>query len=166
MISDTGGAEITIAYGDTFHHANDHVWLLIGYNVYMQFEVPQFIEIEDKIIGPFTWKQFVYLAGGAGILIVLYLSVPFVFFILFGLPFAALAAGLAFHQINNRPLSIFLESSINHLIKTKSYRWRREVPQSNGEGDAPVDPPPDLTLAQKKSINSLSRRLELHHAEH
>ena len=32
----------------------------------MQFQVPQFIEIEDKIIGPFTVKQFIYLVGGAG----------------------------------------------------------------------------------------------------
>jgi hypothetical protein len=32
----------------------------------MQFQVPQFLDVEDKIIGPFTIKQFLYLAGGAG----------------------------------------------------------------------------------------------------
>jgi len=32
----------------------------------MRFEVPQFIEVEDKIFGPFTWKQFIYLMGGEG----------------------------------------------------------------------------------------------------
>ena len=32
----------------------------------MQFQVPQFIEIEDKIIGPFTGRQFAFLLGGFG----------------------------------------------------------------------------------------------------
>jgi hypothetical protein len=29
----------------------------------MQFRVPQFIDIEDKLFGPLTFKQFIYLAG-------------------------------------------------------------------------------------------------------
>ena len=33
----------------------------------MMFSVPQFIDVEDKIIGPLTLKQFIYLAGGAGL---------------------------------------------------------------------------------------------------
>ncbi|TSC61742.1 MAG: SsrA-binding protein, partial [Parcubacteria group bacterium Athens0416_74] len=32
----------------------------------MQFQVPQFIEVEDKIVGPLTFKQFVFIAGGLG----------------------------------------------------------------------------------------------------
>ena len=32
----------------------------------MQFQVPQFLDVEDKIVGPFTIKQFIYLAGGVG----------------------------------------------------------------------------------------------------
>ena len=38
----------------------------------MQFKVPQFLDIEDKIFGPFTFKEFVYLAGGAGLCFILY----------------------------------------------------------------------------------------------
>ena len=30
----------------------------------MQFQVPQFIEVEDKIFGPLTFKQFIYMGGG------------------------------------------------------------------------------------------------------
>ena len=43
----------------------------------MQFQVPQFIEIEDKIFGPLTFKQFIYLAGGVGASIVLWLYIPY-----------------------------------------------------------------------------------------
>lgn len=111
----------------------------------MQFEVPQFIEIEDKIIGPLTWRQFIYLAGAGGILIILYLTVPFIFIIIIGLPFTALAAALAFHKVNNRPLSIFLESSINYLTKTKLYLWKREETQAIIEKTETVSPTHDLS---------------------
>ena len=43
----------------------------------MQFQVPQFIEIEDKIFGPLTFKQFIYLAGGGGLCFLLYTILPF-----------------------------------------------------------------------------------------
>ena len=29
----------------------------------MQFQVPQFIDVENKIIGPLSLRQFLYLAG-------------------------------------------------------------------------------------------------------
>ncbi len=129
----------------------------------MRFEVPQFIEIEDKIIGPLTWKQFVYLAGGAGILIVLYLTLPFTFFVILALPLGAFSASLAFHKVNNRPFSIFLESFVNYFTKNKLYLWRKSDVQSVSEkmerDFADVQP---LTFANKKSINSLSKKLELH----
>ncbi len=38
----------------------------------MQFKVPQFLDIEDKIFGPFTFREFVYLAGAAGLCYVFY----------------------------------------------------------------------------------------------
>lgn len=37
----------------------------------MQFQVPQFIEVEDKIFGPLTFKQFVYIAGGVALMYLL-----------------------------------------------------------------------------------------------
>src|SRR3990172_12458701 len=42
----------------------------------MQFQVPQFIEIEDKIFGPLTFKQFIYVAGGAGACYLLWRVLP------------------------------------------------------------------------------------------
>lgn len=130
----------------------------------MRFEVPQFIEIEDKIIGPLTWKQFVYLAGGAGVLIILKIALPFIFFVIIGNPFAVLAATLAFNRINNRPFSIFLESFLNYMRKTKLYLWRKETPQTIIEKTAVTEesPSPSLNFNQKQSINSLSRKLEHH----
>ncbi len=128
----------------------------------MRFEVPQFIEIEDKIIGPLTWKQFIYLAGGVGLLIVLYFTLPFTFFVLFGLPLIGLSASLAFHRINNRPFSIFLESLISYFSKGKLYLWRKDAIQTIAEKTETVETSANLSFTSKGSINSLSRKLELH----
>jgi hypothetical protein len=42
----------------------------------MRFQVPQFTDVEDKIVGPLTLKQFVYLAGAGGGCIILYSFLP------------------------------------------------------------------------------------------
>jgi len=69
----------------------------------MRYEVPQFIEIEDKIVGPLTWKQFVFLAGGAGGAVLLWLSLPPLIAIFLIVPIAVLALALAFYKYNQRP---------------------------------------------------------------
>jgi len=129
----------------------------------MRFEVPQFIEIEDKIIGPLTWKQFIYLAGGSGILLVLFLSTPLIIFAIIGLPIGALAFSLAFHKINNRPFSIFLESFVNYLTNTKLYLWRKEQEQSIVYKETEeVMPISTLSYTHKGSLSSLANKLEHH----
>ncbi|HEU4677400.1 MAG TPA: PrgI family protein [Candidatus Paceibacterota bacterium] len=127
----------------------------------MRFEVPQFIEIEDKIIGPLTWKQFVYVAGGVGILVILWVSLPTLLFLLFGLPFGILAGSLAFHRVNNRPFSIFLESFLSYAGKGKLYLWRKDAEQSVIERTDTSDVAvPKLEFANRNSIHELSRKLE------
>lgn len=133
----------------------------------MRFEVPQFIEVEDKIVGPFTWKQFVYLAGGAGMLIILKLLLPFFIFLLLALPVMGLAGFLAFYRINNRPFSAFLESFAHFVTKDRLYLWRKQEQQTITGKERPVvsfydyeDPLPPVD-AKKGSLAALSRKLEL-----
>jgi PrgI family protein len=130
----------------------------------MRFEVPQFIEVEDKIVGPLTWKQFVYIAGGAGILIALYLYVPFLLFALFGIPIGALAGFLAFHRVNNRPFSIFLESAVNYFRKSKLYLWRKEEEQTIIQYSDNAKAP-NTAVSDKKRLTSLAEKLEFYSLE-
>ncbi len=133
----------------------------------MQFEVPQFIEIEDKIIGPFTWRQFLYLGGGGGAAVVIFLVAPFFIFVLIGLPLGILAAALAFFPVNNRPFSYFLEAIYTYLTRQKLYLWRQKreiVHKQNFVPTATIDNPiirSHPSGQPKKDIVSLSRRLEL-----
>ncbi len=91
----------------------------------MRYQVPQFIEVEDKIFGPFTFKQFVYMAGGAGICFIAYRAVPLFWAILIMLPAGGFAAALAFYRPNNRPFINTIESAFNYLITQKLYIWRK-----------------------------------------
>ena len=130
----------------------------------MRFTVPQFIEIEDKIFGPLTWKQFLYVGGGFGMSAVLFLTAPFIIFLLFGLPIALLAAALAFYPINNRPFSVFLESMFNYFTGQREYYWRQTgTDQVYAKKTARTD---DAAASKEKSVGggkvaSLARRLEL-----
>lgn len=133
----------------------------------MRFEVPQFIEIEDRIFGPFTWRQFLYLGGGVGMGVVLFLTTPFIVFILVGLPLGGLALALAFFPINNRPFSYFLEAVFDYLRSERLYLWRRggEVLYKDFTPTS-TDPlltvqPTTATRTNKTSISALARKLEM-----
>ena len=62
------------------------------YKIIMQFQVPQFIEVEDKIFGPLTLKEFLYLGGGIGMAVVLFIFVPFK---IISIPLALVAVAFA-----------------------------------------------------------------------
>jgi len=129
----------------------------------MRFEVPQFIEIEDKIFGPFTWKQFVYLCGGIGIAAVTFFAMPLYIFVILGLPAAILAFLLAFYPVNNRPFSIFLESVVHFYKSNRIYYWRKkEANTYSNVKDIPAETTPVVSPTKTSSgINSLARKLEL-----
>jgi hypothetical protein len=89
----------------------------------MQFQVPQFIEVEDKIFGPLTFKQFIYVAGGAGAAYLLWRMLPLWLAGPLILSIGGLAAALAFLQWNGRPFILALENGFYYLIKSKLYLW-------------------------------------------
>lgn len=92
----------------------------------MNFQVPQFIEIEDKIFGPFTFKQFLYLAGSGGAAFIEWVYIPMRFLaILFIVPTVALGLLLAFYKVNNRPFVLTLEAAVKYYIANKLYIWKR-----------------------------------------
>lgn len=92
----------------------------------MQFQVPQFIEVEDKIFGPLTLKQFIYLAGGVGISVALYFLIPVkILAIVLGAPFLALALALAFYRVNGKAFVDVMEAAISFWLKNKLYIWKK-----------------------------------------
>ena len=91
----------------------------------MQFKVPQFLDIEDKIFGPFTFRQFVYLAGGAGICFVLYKLMGLFLGALPIIPIAGFSLALAFYRPNNKPFINMVEASAKYIVQDKLYIWKK-----------------------------------------
>ena len=93
----------------------------------MQYQVPQFIDVEDKIFGPFTFKQFIYMIGGISLAYIIYRFIPSI--ILSAIPMIVVLAFsgiLAFYRVNNRPFINVLESAFKYSIGAKLYLWRKD----------------------------------------
>jgi len=98
----------------------------------MQFQVPQFIEVEDKIFGPLSFKQFLYLAGGGGLSFIIYQSLPLFFAILLIAPVLAFSVALAFYKMNSKPFIEIVESALKYVSGGKLYIWKKS-PKKKGE---------------------------------
>jgi len=123
----------------------------------MRFQVPQFIEVESKIFGPLTLKQFIYLAGGAGIIFLLYISLPFFLTLVFGLPVAALAIALAFYKVNNQPFIKVIENALRFSSASKVYIWKKAGLNQKAVARKEKAPPqiyvPKLTKSKLKDLS-------------
>ncbi|MCX6701870.1 MAG: PrgI family protein [Candidatus Zambryskibacteria bacterium] len=109
----------------------------------MRYQVPQFIEIEDKIIGPLTIKQFVYLVGGGGMAFIFYTFLPIYISIFLIAGIIPLSLALAFYKINNKPFIDFLESAFVYYTKQNLYIWKKET-----RNKAIATTAPDTTVNQ------------------
>ena len=92
----------------------------------MQFKVPQFIDMEDKVFGNLSFKQFVYLAGGGGLAYMSIRILPIYIAILVAPAIAGLALALTFVKINGKPFSHALESYVRYHSKSKLYLWKKQ----------------------------------------
>ncbi|HVV15186.1 MAG TPA: PrgI family protein [Candidatus Paceibacterota bacterium] len=91
----------------------------------MRYQVPQFIEIEDKIFGPLTLKQFIYLAGGGGLCLIFFSLLPLYLTFILSIPVIVFAAALAFYQVNGRPFIVVLEHAFGYMFGHKLYLWKQ-----------------------------------------
>lgn len=105
----------------------------------MQFRVPQFIDIEDKLFGPFTFRQFVYMVGGGGLIYIVYKLLPIWVSIFIIIPVAVLSFLLVFYKINEKPFIYYLQAAVNYAISSKLYLWKQRLvkPSENKEEKAP-----------------------------
>src|SRR3989344_2768962 len=92
----------------------------------MKFQVPQFIETETKLIGPFTLKQFLWLASGGAILFLMYMILPVYAFFVLAIPIGGIAVSLAFVKINETPLVNYVMYGLNYFMGPKQYIFKKD----------------------------------------
>jgi len=101
----------------------------------MQFAVPQFIDIEPKIIGPITPKQFIILIVTAGVVFLCYKLSDFMLFVVEALVFGLFGVALAFAKVGHQPIYYFFLNVIQKAREPSLRLWRREyIPTKETEG--------------------------------
>lgn len=128
----------------------------------MQFPVPQFTDVEDKIIGGLSFKQFGIVFLAAVITFAVYTitkNIPITIGVGILLGFPALA--LTFGKLNGRPLYSSAGNFVRFLFGPKIYVFHKQA-QTVSENKAPVTvkeaaPPKDLkaTALKIKELNYL-----------
>ena len=119
----------------------------------MQFNIPQFIDKEDKIVGPFTAKQLGWMFSGGAILLVLWNLLDFSGFILSAIVVVAIVCAFAFYRPYNQTFLNFLLSLFSFATKPKFYLWKR-VPAKNVFGTKS----PIKKSAAKKTEEKISKK--------
>jgi|TARA_B100001971_G_C18142482_1_gene511144 predicted membrane protein len=128
-----------------------------------QFVVPQFIDVEDKIIGPITVRQFIM-----GIVVMMFIFVAYKFadtalFIIEALLLFGLYLLVAFIKINGQHSYIFVLNIVKTLTRPGLRIWMkkpviRQKPSAKKEikeEDVPLPPMP-RKIASQHALSSLA----------
>ena len=99
----------------------------------MEYQVPQFIEVESKIVGPLTLRQFIYVAGAGGLCVIFFSYLHIVLALLLSALVILLAAALAFYKVNNKPFIAILEAGFNYYTGAKFFLWKHGDPSKEKE---------------------------------
>lgn len=130
----------------------------------MRFTVPQFIEREPKIVGPLTFKQFIFIGIAGAICFLLYLTLPFSLFLISSFLFFGGALALAFLEIGGRPLPTVLANFLRYSLTPKMYIWKKKeisikmVEKKKIEREKEEELP--LKIAEKSQLKRLRTKIE------
>ena len=91
----------------------------------MQYQIPQYMEAPDSIIGPFTLKQFGYVVVAGIIIFITYYVLHWVIWLFVGAISMGAALAFAFIKIHGRSLDQVAVSFIKFTLQPKLYLWHR-----------------------------------------
>lgn len=121
-----------------------------------QFVVPQFIDAEDKILGPVSVRQFITFLAGVGLIVVAYqilykLANSAVLFFISAFGIFVLTMTFAVFRVNGRPFHLFILNLMESLRKPTMRLWNNmalEQLQYRREPAPPAPPPTKAPLIQ------------------
>jgi hypothetical protein len=96
-----------------------------------QYKVPQDVEAEDKLLGPFTFRQFIYLlivAGMCGAAWALFQIFPLLAII--PVPVIIFFGALALPLKKDQPMEIYLGAIVSFHLKPRKRKWQAGYPNS------------------------------------
>lgn len=129
----------------------------------MMSNVPQFIDIEDKVAGPLTWRQLLWVIAMGIILLVLYNMLPGIVFIVVAIPIVLFFSALAFYRPQGQPLISFLGHGFFFFFRPKVAVWERPVtrPRAVSTAKPQHQVEPDHTKGvSREELRNLAKMLD------
>lgn len=128
-----------------------------------KFVVPQFIDKEDKILGPITVRQFLICLGATFVAFLEYRILTLPYFIAMFVPTAGLAGVFAFLKVNGQPFHIFFINFLQTTVRPKLRVWHKELTDSELKAilAKPAEVPKPAPRAKSRPESSRLRDLAL-----
>jgi hypothetical protein len=135
----------------------------------MQYKVPQNVDIEDRVIGNLSLRQFIILLMGIGLLLVLYFILvgPFrIIFWLFALIIGSVTIAFAFVKYGDQKLEIFVMSALKTFTNPRLRVWKkdeetnREIPEQVAKAPEEKKPPKKSLAEAKNDLENLAQLVD------
>ncbi len=97
--------------------------------VIMQQQIPQFIEEENKFLGPLSFRQFFVLLCGAGVIVFIWFIglVPIYRYLLAGVV-GSLTIAIVFLKPGGRPAAAYIASMFRYIFRPHILLWKTQKP--------------------------------------
>ena len=122
----------------------------------MRYQLPQYLEVEDRIFGPFTLKQFLFVGGGVGGAYAAWAILPSPLGVIAAILIVGLCGALGFGQMNGRPFLSMVENMVSYAFARKLYLWKKVPhavdPKKEAEAPAAAIAVPRLSDSRLKDL--------------
>jgi hypothetical protein len=113
-----------------------------------RYEIPQFIDVESRILGPITFKQLIYFFAILGVLAIFWFVLKISYFLFLAVPIIIITLIFAFAKVGGRSFFAYFSALIQYMVQPQTFVWKRQALE-----------------IEKKSAESLSYGLNLSQTE-
>ncbi len=135
----------------------------------LQFQVPQFVDVEDKVIWKLSFRQFgIFLAAGGLIFIIKQFRFPTFIFGIFAIAIVGFAWILAFMKAEGRPFHHRVLGFLRYYFSPQLYLWAtpkesaRDVEQAKHVAAAAAPAPVVEQKLTADKLKELTWKLNIH----
>ncbi|MDP2838088.1 MAG: PrgI family protein [Candidatus Moranbacteria bacterium] len=119
----------------------------------MMFSVPQFIDVEDKIAGPLTWRQLLWMIAMGAALLTIFAVFDTTLAILLAIPVVILFCLMAFYKPGGFPMTTFIGNFFMFLFRPKVAVWERPALVTRTSKAAPTTEGALVENSVEKQLN-------------
>jgi hypothetical protein len=127
----------------------------------MRYVVPQFIDVEDKIIGPLTTRQFLIMLITAFVMFIEYKLADFSLFLLLAIVTFAIGGIFAFFRVNGQPFHYFVLNMVQTFRRPGLRCWDKDLTDGEMLEIIRKPPPPPPPQRIKKEPLAATKLTEL-----